>query len=118
MNNEEEGVSYIEYMDDDDKLTIWKVSTVTKIAQQIPRAESEPIYPRNVVEKSNRLDIKYITEYLKEQGFYEFEREGDLVFFKDYYTKGEGTIMHTKSCSKCCKEYIINVDETHCLLCK
>ena len=116
--NEDEGVTYVRYLDDEDKLELWKISTVTKIAQKVTKNDVEPIYDRSIIYKSEDLDIRYITEYLKSLDFYEFEREGDIIFFKEYHEKGDDVFMHTKTCISCEKEYIINVDETECLLCR
>lgn len=121
--DEDEGVTYVTYFDDERKLELWKISTVTKIALKMPKNDVEPLYDKTFIDdarktKTAQLDIRYITEYLKSQDFYEFEREGDLIFFKEYHEDRDDVFMHTKTCVSCDKELIINVDETKCLLCR
>lgn len=119
IKDEDEGVTYISYLDDEGKLEVWKISTVTKIAQKLPRNNVEPLYDRSIIDKTEQLDIRYITEYLKNLDFYEFEREGDLIFFKEYHEEGEDVFMHTKTCEgECRQELILNIDETKCKLCR
>lgn len=113
----EDDVTYISYINDDKKLDLWRVSTVTKIAQQIERAEQSPEYPLDMLPKSGR-HIRYITEYLIDLGFCEFERDGQLIHFKEYYVKGEDVFMHTKTCKDCSVESILNTDQEKCLKCR
>lgn len=118
VHNEEDDVTYISYINDDEKLDLWRVSTVTKIAQQIDRAEQSPEYPQSMLERSVKHDIRYITEHLKELGFCEFQRDGQFIHFKEYYTEGDDIFMHTKNCKECGVECLLNTDQEKCLKCR
>lgn len=111
-------VIYVSYINDDKKLDLWRVSTVTKTAQQIERASQSPEYPQSMLERSTKYDISYITEYLTELGFCEFQRDGQFIHFKEYRVGGEDLYMCTKNCEQCDVECLLNTDQEKCLKCR
>jgi hypothetical protein len=115
----DENVSYIVYRDEDNKKQLWRISPVTKIAEFIPVPEEPTKYfTRCSKEAGTELEIDYITEYLLSQGYCEFEREGDQIFFKHYDDDSAGTIMKNKYCQGCGDNCIINLDQDTCNACK
>ena len=137
MENETEDVTYISYRNDEDKKELWRVSPVTRIAEFVvqpdnllPTLRREPRknesdtpyikyqeYYTSCVKKAKVLEIRYITEYLIELGYCEFEKEGDQLHFKTYDDDPVGTIMKTKVCDTCNESCILNIDKTTCMVC-
>ena len=67
------------------------------------------------IDKESEID--YITEYLIKLDYCEFEKEGNQLHFKKYDEDPEGTIMKSKDCNTCEKEFVINTDKDTCLTC-
>ena len=95
---------------------LWNSQNIVRPAIITPFKEYQNYYTSRTTKDTRHEGMRYITEFLIPKNFCEFERDGNVITFKHYDDDPLGVIMKTKECHTCGKEFIINMDQTNCMV--